>query len=103
MITRLNQEREYNYLPIPTGTIRKTSELFDGQRNHVARVNYSVKNCKPIQNPDNTLLVEPYMLGLWLGDGHSRGGKICMLNIDFEEIIQTSKERVAATKLIYER
>ncbi|MGC4833590.1 replicative DNA helicase [Micromonospora vinacea] len=35
------------------------------------RLNHAVRNCAPIQLPDRELLVPPYTLGAWLGDGHS--------------------------------
>lgn len=35
-----------------------------GKRNR-----YSVDVCKPIQLPDRDLPIQPYLLGLWLGDG----------------------------------
>nr|WTA67748.1 replicative DNA helicase [Micromonospora sp. NBC_00855] len=35
------------------------------------RLNHAVRNCAPIQLPDRDLLVPPYTLGAWLGDGHS--------------------------------
>ena len=34
-----------------------------------ARVNHSVDTCAPLQLPNRQLLVEPYTLGVWLGDG----------------------------------
>ncbi|MQA15979.1 MAG: replicative DNA helicase [Pseudonocardiaceae bacterium] len=35
------------------------------------RLNHSVANCRPLRLPQRRLLVPPYSLGVWLGDGSS--------------------------------
>jgi replicative DNA helicase len=35
------------------------------------RLNHSVVNCQPLDLPDRDLLIPPYSLGVWLGDGSS--------------------------------
>ncbi|MGH3972814.1 MAG: replicative DNA helicase, partial [Pseudonocardiaceae bacterium] len=35
------------------------------------RLNHSVVNCQPLDLPDRNLLIPPYSLGVWLGDGSS--------------------------------
>ncbi|HEV7896982.1 MAG TPA: replicative DNA helicase [Planosporangium sp.] len=35
------------------------------------RLNHSVTNTRPLALPDRDLLIPPYTLGVWLGDGHS--------------------------------
>ncbi|MFC9766395.1 replicative DNA helicase [Rhodococcus jostii] len=41
-----------------------------------ARVNHSVTNAKPLELPAQDLLVPPYTLGAWLGDGTSAAARI---------------------------
>ena len=42
---------------------------------------------KPIETEDKILPIDPYVLGLWLGDGRNRGGEICKPDdFVFEEI-----------------
>ncbi|MEU1395415.1 replicative DNA helicase [Micromonospora zamorensis] len=50
-----------------------TAEIAASLRTDTAqrRLNHAVRNCAPIQLPDRELLVPPYTLGAWLGDGHS--------------------------------
>ena len=36
----------------------------------------SIPTCQPLQYPHKDLLVDPYLFGAWLGDGHSYGGQI---------------------------
>jgi replicative DNA helicase len=35
------------------------------------RLNHSLPTCHPLALPDAELLIDPYVLGVWLGDGHS--------------------------------
>nr|WP_308066794.1 replicative DNA helicase [Microtetraspora sp. AC03309] len=35
------------------------------------RLNHTVGNARPLDLPDRDLLIPPYALGVWLGDGHS--------------------------------
>jgi len=44
------------------------------------RANYSVDVAAPLVLPEASLLVPPYTLGAWLGDGHSRGGEITTMD-----------------------
>ncbi|RAO49614.1 DNA helicase [Micromonospora saelicesensis] len=52
---------------VTTAQIAATLRTDTAQR----RLNHAVRNCAPIQLPDRELLVPPYTLGTWLGDGHS--------------------------------
>ncbi|MER5332655.1 replicative DNA helicase [Micromonospora sp. NPDC002717] len=35
------------------------------------RLNHAVENCGPLRLPERDLLIPPYTLGAWLGDGHT--------------------------------
>lgn len=39
-----------------------------------------IYNPKPLQNEEKELPIDPYLLGVWLGDGHSRNTKITQMN-----------------------
>lgn len=58
--------------------VRTTAELADTLRCATAdrRLNHSVVNAKPIQLPVRDLLVGPYTLGAWLGDGTNASAQI---------------------------
>jgi hypothetical protein len=49
---------------VTTEQIRATLQSKNRGRNH------AVKNAKPIQCPEAVLPLDPYILGVWLGDGH---------------------------------
>ncbi|ALG14387.1 replicative DNA helicase [Kibdelosporangium phytohabitans] len=52
--------------------IRTTRELADavGRASADGRADHSVTNTRPLDLPERDLLLPPYVLGAWLGDGH---------------------------------
>ncbi|MGV9674272.1 replicative DNA helicase [Nocardia sp. NPDC003482] len=56
-----------------TAAVRTTAEIAASIRCDTAdrRLNHSVANTDPLQLPERDLLVPPYTLGAWLGDGSS--------------------------------
>ncbi|MPV89510.1 replicative DNA helicase [Georgenia ruanii] len=57
--------------------IRTTEEIAATLRCTTAdrRLNHCVTNTKPIELPEADLLIDPYVLGVWLGDGESAGAR----------------------------
>lgn len=51
-------------------------------------LNHFIPNCGPVQYKKKELLIEPYLLGVWLGDGSQHSGKITTPDT---EIIETIK------------
>jgi replicative DNA helicase len=45
-------------------------------------LNHAVRTCQPLQLPEAALDLPPYVLGVWLGDGHSLGA--CFTSADAE-------------------
>ena len=59
------------------GSIRTTEELAASVRcGSDARVNHLVPTTEPLALPSADLALPPYVLGAWLGDGHSAGARI---------------------------
>ncbi len=58
-------------------TIRTTEELAATVRCATAdaRTNHSVENAAPLALPEADLLVDPYVLGVWLGDGNAASAR----------------------------
>jgi replicative DNA helicase len=58
--------------------VRTTAELASTLRRNTKnrRLNHSVVNAKPLDLPKSELLVPPYTLGAWLGDGTSAAAQI---------------------------
>jgi replicative DNA helicase len=78
--------------------IRTTLEIAETLRCTTAdrRLNHSVSNASPLQAPEADLLVPPYTLGAWLGDGTSASAQIT--SADSEIIMQIEAEGFTAHK-----
>ena len=60
------------------GQVRTTHEIAETVRCATAdrRLNHSVENASSLRLPGRDLPLPPYVLGVWLGDGHSAGNRI---------------------------
>lgn len=54
---------------VTTAEIAATVRVGEGRANHAVRV------ARPLELPERDLPVPPYTLGVWLGDGHTAGGR----------------------------
>ena len=52
--------------------------------------NYSIRVCGPLQHPERELPVDPYVLGCWLGDGHSWHGQFFCADREIIANIETA-------------
>lgn len=52
-----------------------------------AETRYSIPVCGPLNYPDAELPIPPYVLGLWLGDGNSDGGRITAGEQDAADLV----------------
>ena len=65
---------------------------------------YSVPICQPLELPDADLPIDPYTLGMWLGDGHSYSANISVGYDDaeqFESLFDTTFKKEYKTCLSY--
>ncbi|MBC7302654.1 MAG: AAA family ATPase, partial [Nocardia sp.] len=76
--------------------VRTTAQIADTVRCDTAdrRINHSVTNAQALQLPTRELLVPPYTLGAWLGDGTSAAAQIT--SIDPEIIACIEAEDIVA-------
>jgi replicative DNA helicase len=79
-------------------SVRTTTEIAATVRCDTAdqRLNHSITNAAPIQAPDADLLVPPYTLGAWLGDGTSASAQIT--TADPEIAMRIESEGVVARR-----
>ncbi|MCD8377875.1 MAG: hypothetical protein LUB59_03710 [Candidatus Gastranaerophilales bacterium] len=49
---------------------------------------YKVDICKPLEYKEQDLLIDPYILGLWLGDGSSWSSLLTVATTDLEETVK---------------
>ena len=60
-------------LPEPTGSVRTTKEIAQTLRTPQGRSNHAIPVAGALDLPHADLPIDPYVLGAWLGDGHSTG------------------------------
>jgi predicted phage terminase large subunit-like protein len=53
----------------PSGTMRDTKEIFESLLTPSGRRNHAIQVAKTIELPEVELPLDPYLLGVWLGDG----------------------------------
>lgn len=67
-------------------TIRTTKEIMETLRiGSKQETNHSISCCQPVRYSTQELLIDPYLLGLWLGDGTSQSG--CITSADPEILL----------------
>lgn len=77
MLQDRNSSRVYEYLERPSGTLRTTLEIFNTVKVRGNRNNHSIELCKPVEYiPTTDLPIDPWLLGMWLGDGTAIFGEI---------------------------
>lgn len=73
-VTQTRKERRTKEVP----SIRTTEQISATLRTKTKdrRLNHSVTNTKPLAGVEQHLIIKPYTLGAWLGDGHTSGSRI---------------------------
>lgn len=83
--------REHVYLDTPKGNIRTTRQIAEtmwiGTRK---RINHSVPVAAPLQLPDAHLDLDPYVFGVWLGDGKTTGQSIYSADAEIVEMVEAA-------------
>lgn len=54
--------------------VRTTEQMLGDLKYAKNRYRYRIANPKPLELPDQSLVIDPYVLGLWLGNGRSTTG-----------------------------
>jgi hypothetical protein len=70
---------------LPTSSIKTTQQIFETLKRGDGGLNHAIAVAGSLQLPCAELLIDPYALGAWLGDGASKSGQITGLD---EEIFQ---------------
>jgi len=77
-------------LPPPIGKIRTTKEIAEtliaGPESSPAK-NHAVATCRPLQLLECELPLDPYLIGVWLGDGSHASGQITQDPKDASEVL----------------
>ena len=78
---RKNERRGLKFTP----SIKTTLDMFETQMDG-SEYNHSIPATQPIEYSEKDLLIEPYLLGLWLGDGGKNSARITTVD---HEILDT--------------
>jgi predicted phage terminase large subunit-like protein len=87
-----NSSTNYTLKRAPIGKVRTTKQIADSVRlaGRGNRVNHSVRACQPVDGTVTDLLIEPYVLGAWLGDGSRHNSVITSAD---QEIVEAVRNR----------
>jgi predicted phage terminase large subunit-like protein len=75
-------------LDAPTGTVRTTSEIVATLLTPRGRRNHAIPVAETINLPPRNLLIDPYVLGVWLGDGSSAAGVVTSMDDSIIEEVE---------------
>lgn len=64
------------------------------KRKNTYEYKYGIPNSKAVKYPEKKLPIEPYLLGLWLGDGSNYYSKITNIDKEIVEYLYTVAERM---------
>ena len=73
-MTKRNKDNPPPCKPLPTGSVRTTAELAETILNNLGRTNHAIPVCSALWGMEADLPIDPYLLGVWLGDGSTRTG-----------------------------
>ena len=68
-VTARNKRLPPEAMPAPTGAVRSTREIVATLRTNRGACNHAVAVAGPLDLPAADLPIDPYVLGVWLGDG----------------------------------
>lgn len=98
LLSERNSLRSESRLGLPAGTLHTTADIAATLRTPTGRANHAVAVAAAIEcNSDFAALpIDPYLLGIWLGDGSSRAGQLT--TADPEVISEIEKAGYVLTK-----
>jgi replicative DNA helicase len=67
-----------------TAVVLTTQQMAGAIRLSSGRLNYSIPTCQPLEYPERELPLDPYVLGVWLGDGNTH---IALVTIGEPEVL----------------
>lgn len=75
------------------GKVRTTEEIMRTMSvANCERANHSIRLPKPVQMPIRSLPIHPYVLGCWLGDGHSQWGSLTIADAVKKETLKNCRD-----------
>ena len=85
----MNKHRKWEYLDPPPQSLKTTETLFKTVRvGKVKRVNHTILCARPLRLGECSLPIPAYVLGAWLGDGHSASAGFTSADLPIIEAIR---------------
>lgn len=85
-VAQRNSENIHNYVGQPvTGTIRTTVDILN-TLTYRGKINHTIPVAQPLEHSRQDLILDPYILGAWLGDGHSHFGRMTISDEDLDAV-----------------
>jgi predicted phage terminase large subunit-like protein len=86
----------------PTGTVRSTHEIAHSLYvRGGSRKNHAIAVCRSLDLPNADVPLDPYLFGLWLGDGHSRSGIMTSADVEIPHAFTAHGYEVKKLKAKY--
>jgi LAGLIDADG-like domain len=80
---------------LPDGTMRDTSAIAATLRTSRGRRNHAIRVTGALDLPAADLPIDPYVLGVWLGDGTTRAATVTTVDVAILEELNTAGHRTA--------
>lgn len=87
-VTARNKRLRPPTKPPPAGSVRSTADIAATLTVRGGRRNHAIPVADPLQTSEAQVPVDPYVLGLWLGDGHSHEGTITTADHEVVEALR---------------
>jgi hypothetical protein len=82
----------------PSGAVRSTAEIAATLRTASGRANHAVPVAAAVELPEVDLPLDPYLLGVWLGDGTTRAGSVTTMDPEIRQAFIHAGWRVSDPK-----
>ena len=103
LIGKPGSAKVYPRIKFKNKQVRNIEDIFNTQKcSNGTTNNHSIDITKPITGQHKTLLINPYVLGVWLGDGDSDNARISCGNEDVEEMLSILTKEGQETKAVQE-
>ncbi len=89
-ITERNQRTAAPKVEPPQGTVRTTAEIVATLKTSQGGNNHAIPVAEPLELPEKALPLDPYVLGVWLGDGSSGAGNITTMDSEIVSAVEAA-------------
>ncbi|MFJ1539305.1 LAGLIDADG family homing endonuclease [Micromonospora chalcea] len=100
-ISHTYKARHHGHDPKVVTTEEMAASLRYGTASSRRPFNHAIQRPQPLQYPRQAHLVDPYVLGVWLGDGSKHNGTVTTASWDAEDLASLVEARGYPTKTVH--